>query len=258
MRGGPRYSEAEARAAIARSLTYTEALQRLGMRAAGGNFATLRKHAEEIWNISTGHFDPGRGRRQSGARRARPIADIMVEGSSYSRGHLKSRLYKEGLKARRCEMCGQGEIWHGRQMSLILDHINGVSDDHGLENLRVLCSNCAATLETHCGRQNRVRREPSKCPQCDRQFTPTFNGQRYCCRECWIMDKRGRALPTLRKVSRPPYTHLVREVRAMGYSATGRRYGVSDNAIRKWLHQYEHELASDGVSARPGAGHCSQ
>jgi hypothetical protein len=239
--GGPRYSEAEARAAIARSLTYTEALQRLGMRAAGGNFATLRKYAEEVWNISTVHFDPGRGRRQSGARRAQPIADILVEGSGYSRGHLKRRLYKEGLKVRLCEMCGQGEIWHGRGMSLILDHINGVGDDNRLKNLRILCPNCAATLETHCGRQNRVRREPSECPHCVCQFIPTFKGQRYCGRACWIMDKRGRSLPTLRKVPRPPYTHLVREVRAMGYSATGRRYGVSDNAIRKWLHQYEHE-----------------
>ena len=25
----------------------------------------------------------------------------------------------------------------------------------------------------------------------------------------------------------------------MGYSATGRKYGVSDNAIRKWIKYYE-------------------
>jgi transposase-like protein len=30
----------------------------------------------------------------------------------------------------------------------------------------------------------------------------------------------------------------------MGYSAVGRRYGVSDNAIRKWLRQYEREAAA--------------
>jgi hypothetical protein len=43
------------------------------------------------------------------------------------------------------------------------------------------------------------------------------------------------------EVDRPPYTHLVREVATLGYLATGRRYGVSDNAIRKWLRQYERE-----------------
>lgn len=52
---------------------------------------------------------------------------------------------------------------------------------------------------------------------------------------------RGRPVPARRKVDRPPYPHLVREVNALGYLATGRRYGVSDNAIRKWLRQYERE-----------------
>ena len=36
---------------------------------------------------------------------------------------------------------------------------------------------------------------------------------------------------------------LVAEVRAEGFSAVGRRYGVSDNAIRKWIRRYERELS---------------
>ena len=68
----------------------------------------------------------------------------------------EAALFEEGLKERRCEMCGQDENWHGRTMSLILDHINGVPDDNRLENLRIVCPNCAATLETHCGRKNRI------------------------------------------------------------------------------------------------------
>jgi transposase-like protein len=46
-----------------------------------------------------------------------------------------------------------------------------------------------------------------------------------------------------RKVTRPPYEQLAAEIDAVGYSAVGRRYGVSDNAIRKWVRWYR---------ARPG------
>jgi transposase-like protein len=34
----------------------------------------------------------------------------------------------------------------------------------------------------------------------------------------------------------------MREVQALGFCGTGRRYGVSDNAIRKWIRAYEREL----------------
>jgi transposase-like protein len=42
-----------------------------------------------------------------------------------------------------------------------------------------------------------------------------------------------------RKVNRPPYARLKKEVTEIGYCATGRKYGVSDNAVRKWITNYE-------------------
>jgi len=43
-----------------------------------------------------------------------------------------------------------------------------------------------------------------------------------------------------RKVTkRPQYNVLMREVEQLGYKGTGRKYGVSDNAIRKWIRAYE-------------------
>lgn len=45
---------------------------------------------------------------------------------------------------------------------------------------------------------------------------------------------------------------LLAEVNEIGYSAVGRRYGVSDNAIRKWIRRYERELTvrDDGEPER--------
>lgn len=43
-----------------------------------------------------------------------------------------------------------------------------------------------------------------------------------------------------RKVKdRPAYQVLMRQVEQFGYTGTGRKYGVSDNAIRKWIKAYE-------------------
>lgn len=38
-----------------------------------------------------------------------------------------------------------------------------------------------------------------------------------------------------RRVERPSIEQLLEEVKRLGYAGTGRKYGVSDNAIRKWL-----------------------
>jgi transposase-like protein len=46
-----------------------------------------------------------------------------------------------------------------------------------------------------------------------------------------------------RKVERPPYEQLMREIEETSYLAVGRKYGVSDNAIRKWVRFYENERA---------------
>jgi len=42
-----------------------------------------------------------------------------------------------------------------------------------------------------------------------------------------------------RTVERPNKDQLLKEIKENGYCATGRKYGVSDNSIRKWLKQYE-------------------
>jgi hypothetical protein len=245
----PRYSEDQARVAIAESLSWAEALRRLGMRPAGGNWKTLRRYAHEVWGIRTAHFDQDAARRQS--RSGRPLTEILVENSTYNRASLKRRLYAEGAKARRCELCGQDELWHGRRMSLILDHINGVATDNRLENLQIVCANCAATLETHCGRNVPHQTVEIECARCGERFRRNRPEQRYCSRACGTRYARATGpRPAAWKVPHPPYEQLVREVTATSYQAVGRKYGVSGNAIRKWLRAYEREL---GVPALPRA-----
>jgi transposase-like protein len=48
--------------------------------------------------------------------------------------------------------------------------------------------------------------------------------------------------PWTRKTERPRYDQLVKEIDELGYSAVGRKHGVSDNAVRKWVRLYERAL----------------
>lgn len=241
----PRYSPDELRHAIASSASWADTLRRLGYCPTGGNWKTLKRRAREL-GISTNHFDPYAASRRRRPAQRFPLGEVLVEGSTYNRQDLKRRLYEEGWKQRRCELCGQGELWQGVTIALILDHVNGVRDDNRLENLRIVCPNCAATLDTHCGRKTRVTRYPRSCRRCAKDFVPRSPRQRYCSRECGIRwDRRGRKLPGARRVDRPPPARLRRDVEEVGYSAVGRRYGVSDNAIRKWLREYERERSNE-------------
>jgi transposase-like protein len=245
----PRFTEEEARKAIAESRSWAESLRRLGYCHTGANPQTLKKWAG-IWAIDTDHFDGAAVSNEALQRSSRkiPLAEVLVEGSTYNRSHLKRRLYEEGLKKPECELCGQGEIWRGSRMSLILDHINGDRTDNRLENLRIVCPNCAATLDTHCGGNKRGHpRLPAlrDCALCGSEFSPKYWDHRYCSRKCGTRARSriGVASPKRRKIERPPHQQLLREVLEMGYRAVGRRYGVSDTAIRKWLRQYEREIA---------------
>ena len=250
----PRYSEEEGRRAVARSLSYSEVLRRLNMRPAGGNHRVLRRYVDEVWRIPTDHFDSSGSSIRNLHKTAKPLGEILVKGSTYSRGKLKDRLFEVGLKQRLCEMCGQDEQWNGAQMSLILDHINGVPDDNRIGNLRIVCPNCAATLDTHCGRKNRREPVTRACKRCGRGFTVKYRGHRYCSRACGVRwDRsalRGRPIPELRKIDRPPYHQLLEEIKATSYLAVGRKYGVSDNAVRKWVRFYERQFEREESSRR--------
>jgi hypothetical protein len=68
------------------------------------------------------------------------------------------------------------------------------------------------------------------CPKCNKEI----QNRSKTCDECAKINQR--------KVDRPSHEQLLKEIKETNYRAVGIKYGVSDNAIRKWIKYYEKEL----------------
>jgi hypothetical protein len=145
------YSVREVTNIVNESKTIKDVLTKLGKRISGKQYKVIKKFIEDN-SIDTSHFDPYHKNKENLKRGLfkYPIEHWLKNGSNIGSSKLKYKLYEAKLKKRKCEECGQGEEWRGNKMSLILDHINGVHNDNRLENLRIVCPNCNATLPTHC------------------------------------------------------------------------------------------------------------
>jgi hypothetical protein len=207
---------------ISESSSQREVLLKVNVRSAGGNYKTLKKYID-MYSLSINHFDKSYSKMVD-LKVKKPLSEILVENSTFSRTHLKERLYELKILKRECCLCGQDENWNGMRISLILDHENGIYNDNRIENLRIVCPNCNAGLDTFAGRNLRKAKEIFYC-KCGVEIGKK-SGK---CVRC--------ASQTRRLIERPEKEILIREVEEFGYSATGRKYGVSDNCIRKWINK---------------------
>lgn len=82
--------------------------------------------------------------------------DEILEGKhpTFQTAKLKKRLLQAGIKANRCEECGIVDH-NGKPLVMHLDHIDGNSCNHRLENLRMLCPNCHSQTDTYSGRNHK-------------------------------------------------------------------------------------------------------
>lgn len=79
-------------------------------------------------------------------------AAVFTENSCYPRHRLKERIIKQELLDHSCQECGLGHEWNGKPIVLQLDHINGINNDHRLQNLRFLCPNCHTQQDTYAAK----------------------------------------------------------------------------------------------------------
>lgn len=151
-----KYNPSMLKKAVEESFSYSDVLRKLGMNIYGSAYPILKR---EIKNqkLDTSHF-LGRKIGFNKMVKNRPSVDItkyLIKDSSYSCGSsLKRRLLKKKLLKNKCYICGNNGIWLNKNLVLVLDHVNGIKNDHRIKNLRMLCPNCNSQQPTFC-RQNK-------------------------------------------------------------------------------------------------------
>lgn len=147
-----RWTNDELKIAVQTSASIRAVLIKIGLVPAGGNYRQVSESIKEL-ALDTSHFT-GMGWRKNRTFDfipQRPLSDILVTHSDFQSFKLKKRLYFEGLKTPKCELCDWAEVAQDGRIPVELDHINGDRFDNRLENLRILCPNCHSLQTTHRG-----------------------------------------------------------------------------------------------------------
>lgn len=232
------YSITQLQDAVSKSETWAETFRNLNLVLSGGSLRTVKKLVEEN-KINTSHFlgwSWSTGKKRPELSKAKKLSDYLIEGSTYSTRNLKERLFKEGIKERKCEWCALDK-WRDIPISLELDHINGVNNDNRLENLRILCPNCHAQTPTYRGKNTKKVLSFNKIKKnylcvCGSKVSRNNVNCRSCSLKRVFKNKTG-------NIIKPSKQDLLIDLKTMSKRAAARKYGVSDVTIANWLKNYE-------------------
>jgi DNA-directed RNA polymerase subunit RPC12/RpoP len=113
---------------------------------------------------------------------------------------------------------------------LEIHHIDGNYLNNTIENLQVLCPNCHSLTLNYKALNNserpRTQTRKNYCIDCGKKIS--FDSLR--CRDC---ENKHRI--TDKPVSREELKNLIRSI---PFTQIGRKYGLTDNAIKKWCISY--------------------
>lgn len=170
-----------------------------------------------------------------------PDEKIFVENSKFLWNHsIKKRLIQKKILEYKCHGANCGiNSWYGQKLSLQLEHINGDHTDNRIENLTFLCPNCHSLTSTFCRGQKayNLTSKENKPPQTQIRTTKenfcldcnkTISSSAKRCKSC---SKKLQP----KKIAWPDKNTLLAMLEQSSYLAVGKRLGVSDNAIRKYL-----------------------
>ena len=144
------FSIEELKEIVDSSSTNTEVLLKLGYTRSGASGKTLRNRCERY-----GITLPS-DREDNVNKKASPMTlEDLTENSTRTTTTIRRFILREQVIPYQCSICHNEGSWEGNPLTLQIDHINGINNDHRLENLRFLCPNCHSQTDTFATRNKR-------------------------------------------------------------------------------------------------------
>jgi transposase-like protein len=283
------FSDEEFIQIVQKSEYYIDILRAMGYGDNSGTMYKLIKKRIKELNIDISHIGYRNAKARGGAKGKTKYSldEILIENSLYKNNTaLKKRLLDKGILENKCYDCGLLPFWNGKNLTLQLDHINGINNDNRVENLQILCPNCHTQTHTYGSKNTnnekykkrnseflgeivtkpkpkpkpkpkkkpidpkrhwKVKNRPSKEELSNMMNTMTLVaiGKKYgvsasTIRQWGVKYEIYKPSSDTRKVkNRPSKEELSNMIENMTWVAIGKKYGVSDNAVRKWAKKYK-------------------
>lgn len=166
----------------------------------------------------------------------KPKCDInkyLVKDCDVPLRSIKNRLIKEGLLENKCSACGINQwttpISSDNSIQLQIDHINGINNDHRIENIRLLCPNCHSKTHTFAGKNSKRIKKIKVCLDCSKIVYKDSIRCRPCSSKIAVRKK---------KINWPSPEEMAKLVWEKSSVKLAHELGVSDKAIEKYCKKH--------------------
>ena len=233
----PRFTKTQIQEVVNKSQSIEEAIRYLGYSPR--NTRQFKKYLS-LYNIDISHF-LGKGHSKGKSRVSKPktpIEDYLSNQIVTESSTLKKRLLQEGYFNYKCYKCNN-TTWFDRPIPLELHHKDCNHHNNNLENLVLLCPTChkyehdsikICRTDTKSKTHRKKVKYENHCVDC-----------RSLCSSRALRCKSCSALELMKNKSRrPSKEQLIQDFNELkSFVRVGKKYQVSDNAVRKWCRYYK-------------------